>query len=662
MLEIKTTKNFPLPMTERERLLLKDLVDYSQVHSIPEIWSVIGGRFGDTLALLEPHSHPEVMFTYTQLYQQIKLFAGGLQSLGVQVGICISLIADNSPRWLIADQGIIMAGAVNTVRSPHTDREELLYILENSLSTVLAIQNLQTLEKLREGLNNLPIRLVILLTDEIPPETETITIINFSQLIEMGKKNKLQIFQKSRNDLATIMYTSGTTGKPKGIMLSHGNMMHQVSNLGTIVQPQPGDVILSVLPTWHTYERSSEYFLLAQGCTLIYTSIRFFTRDLKQYRPHYMVVVPRILESIYEAIQKQFREQSKIKQHLVNILLSFSKKYIQAKHISQKLDLNKLNPSTREIIIANIQKFVLFPLHWLADQFVYKKVREVTGGRVKQIISGGSTLPQHIDTFFEIIGVDILVGYGLTETSPVTHARRHWSNLRGSSGKPIPGTETKIVHPENYQAVKTGEKGLVLLRGPQVMQGYYQNSVATHKAIDSEGWFNSGDLGWLTVKNDLVLTGRVKDTIVLSNGENIEPQPIEDACLQSPYIHQIMLVGQDYKSLGALIVPNFDALEKWMNSKNLQLSLDDASLAQAEGQRINLESKIIQSLFRQELNREVKNRPGYCLNDLIGPFKLIPEPFSVENGTMTQTLKIKRYVVTERDRHTIKAMFSQKSQ
>mgnify|MGYP003321556670 FL=1 len=202
----------------------------------------------------------------------------------------------------------------------------------------------------------------------------------------------------------------------------------------------------------------------------------------------------------------------------------------------------------------------------------------------------------------------------------------------------------------------------MLLRGPQVMQGYYQNSVATHKAIDSEGWFNSGDLGWLTVKNDLVLTGRVKDTIVLSNGENIEPQPIEDACLQSPYIHQIMLVGQDYKSLGALIVPNFDALEKWMNSKNLQLSLDDASLAQAEGQTINLESKIIQSLFRQELNREVKNRPGYCLNDLIGPFKLIPEPFSVENGTMTQTLKIKRYVVTERDRHTIKAMFSQKSQ
>ncbi|NRB09729.1 MAG: long-chain fatty acid--CoA ligase [Richelia sp.] len=659
MLETSTKQNLPLPMTERERSLLQGLLDYSQVQSVPEIWSVVANKFGDAVALLDPHANPEVMVTYSQLYQQIKQFAGGLQSLGIQAGTRISLIADNSPRWLVADQGIMMAGAVDAVRSSQSARAEMLYILAHSGSTALLVQDLQTLKKVREGLNDLPIELILLLSDEVPPTEETIRIFNFSQLMEMGTRHQLVPVQKKREDLATLIYTSGTTGKPKGVMLSHGNLMHQVANLGILVQPQAGDIILSILPTWHSYERTAEYFLLAQGCTQIYTNLRSIKRDLKQYKPHYMVAVPRLFESIYEGLQKQFREQPENKQRLVNTLLGISEKYIEARRVVQELDLNNFKPSTWEKIVANIQKFVLFPLHLLADKLVHTKVREATGGRVKQMISGGGALPKHIDNFFEIIGVEILVGYGLTETSPVTHARRYWNNLRGSAGKAVPGTETKIVHPETRQVLKAGEKGLVLLRGPQIMQGYYQNPEATAKAIDPEGWFDSGDLGWLTAKNDLVLTGRAKDTIVLSNGENIEPQPIEDACLRSPYIDQIMLVGQDCKSLGALFVPNIDALEQWANSKNLQLSLEDANLAQAESQKINLESKIIQDLFRQELNREVKNRPGSRPHDRIGPFKLILEPFSIENGTMTQTLKIKRHVVMERDSHIINAMFAQ---
>ena len=659
MLETSTKQNLPLPMTERERSLLQGLLDYSQVQSVPEIWSVVANKFGDAVALLDPHANPEVMVTYSQLYQQIKQFAGGLQSLGIQAGTRISLIADNSPRWLVADQGIMMAGAVDAVRSSQSARAEMLYILAHSGSTALLVQDLQTLKKVREGLNDLPIELILLLSDEVPPTEETIRIFNFSQLMEMGTRHQLVPVQKKREDLATLIYTSGTTGKPKGVMLSHGNLMHQVANLGILVQPQAGDIILSILPTWHSYERTAEYFLLAQGCTQIYTNLRSIKRDLKQYKPHYMVAVPRLFESIYEGLQKQFREQPENKQRLVNTLLGISEKYIEARRVVQELDLNNFKPSTWEKIVANIQKIVLFPLHLLADKLVHTKVREATGGRVKQMISGGGALPKHIDNFFEIIGVQILVGYGLTETSPVTHARRYWSNLRGSAGKAVPGTETKIVHPETRQVLKAGEKGLVLLRGPQIMQGYYQNAEATAKAIDPEGWFDSGDLGWLTAKNDLVLTGRAKDTIVLSNGENIEPQPIEDACLRSPYIDQIMLVGQDCKSLGALFVPNIDALEQWANSKNLQLSLEDANLAQAESQKINLESKIIQDLFRQELNREVKNRPGSRPHDRIGPFKLILEPFSIENGTMTQTLKIKRHVVMERDSHIINAMFAQ---
>ncbi len=195
------------------------------------------------------------------------------------------------------------------------------------------------------------------------------------------------------------------------------------------------------------------------------------------------------------------------------------------------------------------------------------------------------------------------------------------------------------------------------------MQGYYHNPEATAKAIDKDGWFDSGDLGWVTPKNDLVLTGRAKDTIVLTNGENIEPQPIEDACLRSPYIDQIMLVGQDQRSIGALIVPNLAALQKWCETQNLSLHLpEEGTIGESEDSvpntEVDLESKIIQDLFRQELNREVQNRPGYRQDDRITSFKLILEPFSIENGMMTQTMKIRRHVVMERYRDIINGMFS----
>ncbi|MBA3923342.1 MAG: AMP-binding protein, partial [Nostocaceae cyanobacterium] len=384
------------------------------------------------------------------------------------------------------------------------------------------------------------------------------------------------------------------------------------------------------------------------------TNLRMVKRDLKEFKPHYMIAVPRLWESIYEGVQKQFREQPASSQRLVNSLLGISERFITAQRIFQGLSLKNLHPSILERLISGIITFALFPIHALGEKLVYRQVRLATGGRIKQVITGGSALPTHIDDFFELMGIEILQGCGLTETSPVTHARRPWRNLRGSCGQPIPGVETKIVSQESRQPLPAEEKGLVLLRGPQIMQGYYQNPEATAKVIDAEGWFDSGDLGWVTEQNDLVLTGRAKDTIVLTNGENIEPTPIEDACLRSPYIDQIMLVGQDQRSLGALIVPNIEALQKWAEGQNLHLDLSEKTASDG----INLESPSVQNLFRQELNREVQNRPGYRADDRIGGFKLILEPFALENGMMTQTLKIRRHIVMDRYRDTIDGMFS----
>ena len=640
-------------ISKREKLALQGLVDYTNVESLPEIWPLAAREFGNIIALHNPHSQPELKITYSQLSDLIQQFAIGLQVLGINMnhsenlpyGERVSLIADNSPRWFIADQGIMTTGAVNAVRSAQAEREELLYIITHSGSTALVVEDIKTLNKLGDRLNELPIKLVVILSDEIPPTEMNFQVVNFSQLIEIGSHNTLIPVQIDTEALATLIYTSGTTGKPKGVMLSHRNLLHQVKTLGTVVQPKKGDIALSILPTWHSYERSGEYFLLSQGCTQIYTNLRSVKGDLKKFKPNYMIAVPRLWESIYEGVQKQFREQPAKKQSLVKFLLEMSQKYVEARRISQGLSLNHIQASVIARSQAKIVELGLLPFHAIGQKLVYTKVREATGGNIKHVISGGGALPGYIDNFFEIVGVEILQGYGLTETSPVTNARRPWRNLRGSSGQPIPGTEVKIVHPETRQPLPVGTRGLVLLKGPQIMQGYYQNPEATNKVIDPEGWFDSGDLGWVTPENDLVLTGRAKDTIVLTNGENIEPQPIEDACLRSPYIDQIMLVGQDQRSIGALIVPNLEALAKWADTQN-------------HSQKIDLETKIVQDLFRQELNREVQNRPGYRVDDRIVPFKLIEEQFSIENGLMTQTLKIRRHIVMERYSDIIGIMFA----
>jgi long-chain acyl-CoA synthetase len=559
------------------------------------------------------------------------------------------------------------------VRSAQAEREELLFILADSGSTALVVEDRKTLQKLLDRLDSLPIKFVVLLSDEEPEACVTLKVLNFPTLIAAGSNQPIQPVNQNRDTLATLIYTSGTSGQPKGVMLSYGNLLHQITTLGAIfgaVQPQPGDRFLSILPSWHVYERTCEYFLLSQGCTQIYTNIRHFKQDLKEFKPHVMIGVPRLWESIYAGAQKQFREQPANKQKLINFLLASSQRYIEARRVVQGLTLEPQPPNIPQRLIAGFQLVYLWPLHALGDQLVYKKVRDSTGGVLKLVVSGGGSLARHLDNFFEIVGIEILVGYGLTETSPVTNVRRPWHNLRGSSGLPILGTEIRIVDPETRQPLAPGQRGLVLVRGPQIMQGYYQNPEMTAKAIDSQGWFNTGDLGWVTSFNDLVVTGRAKDTIVLTNGENIEPQPIEDACLRSPYIDQIMLVGQDQRALGALIVPNLEALQQWAVAQNLQPCLpEETGKAGKAGenkrsptptatQEIDLENKVVQDLFRQELNREVQNRPGYRADDRIGPYKLILEPFSMENGMLTQTLKIRRAVVMERYHDIINGMFA----
>lgn len=638
---------------------------YQSVQSLPEIWPILAQKLPQQVALFNPHSQPEVQITYSDLWTQIQQFAAGLQQLGVEpaddLPSRVALFADDSPRWMIADQGILTAGAANVVRGATADPQELAYILQNSGSTGLVLDNLALLHKLEKAIQDLPIRFVVLLSDEdiTAEDSLSIPIVNFSQLMTKGEDMTLLNPPTTKlEDLATLLYTSGTTGKPKGVMLTHRNFLHQLITIADVIAPQPGEIVLSILPTWHSLGRSGQYYCLSRGTMVIYTNIRYFKQDLQEFKPQYMVSVPRIWESIYEAAQKQFRDGPATRQKLVNFFFGMSNRYIEARRIVQKLTIPEQGSNNNSsTALARLQTILLTPVHALGDKLIYQKVRQAVGGKLKFAISGGGSLAMHLENFYEIVGIELLVGYGLTETSPVLTARRPSHNLRGSAGRPIPETEIRIIDPETRQTYEPGHKGLVLARGPQVMRGYFQNPEATNKVIDPEGWFDTGDLGWLTPQKDLVLTGRAKDTIVLTNGENIEPQPIEDACVRSPYIDQIVLVGQDQKSLGALIVPNLDALKQWAKGQGWILQVPGEE-PQGEGENvIAIDSQPIQSLFRQELNLQVKNRPSFRPDDRIGPFRLILEPFSIDNGLLTQTLKIKRPVVMERYRDMIDEMY-----
>ena len=631
-------------MHEQEKINRARAINYDEVQAIPEVWPIVAERHGDVVALIDPHTSPETKYTYGQLAGDIKRFAAGLQTLGVQPGEKVAIFSENRPRWMVADQGVMTAGAIDAVRGANAEKSELLYILEHSDSIGLIVQDISTLDKLADGLVGRNLRFVILLTDEVAELDADLggaRLLNFSEV--MGLEGELRPVEYGREKTATLMYTSGTSGSPKGVMLSQANLLSQIAGASSVVSVGPGKKVMSILPIWHCYERSFEYFTLSQGCTQIYTNIRYVKQDLKNYSPQYMVAVPRLWESIYEGVQKQFRDQPEGKQKLVKFFIEQSLQYIRARRTLAGLNLDNLRSSAGDKLVAALKLVYLWPIHQVGDRIVYSKVRAALGGDVDYLVSGGGSIADYLEDFYELAGIDILGGYGLTETAPITHVRRPWRNLRGADGQALPGTETAIVDLENRQPVPIGTPGLVLLRGPQVMQGYYKNPEATQKAVDSEGWFDSGDLGQVTEWGDLIITGRAKDTIVLTNGENIEPTPIENACLRSPYVDQIMLVGQDQKALGALIVPSMEALEKWAAQK---------------GMTLDLQSKPVQDLYKQELKREVANRPGYRADDRIGSFVLVEEPFTIENGLLTQTMKVKRNQVGDRYRALIDGLFA----
>ena len=602
-------------------------------------------EYGNDIALTDEHCNVE--YTYSQLKENIELFASGLQSLGVEKGDFVSLFSENNGRWLLVDQAIGLCGAVSVDRGTSSPIEELDYILSHSDSVGVICQTLKCYKDIKGILPNKNLKFVIIMFGNSEDEG----VYSFDDVIELGRNHHFVKPEILPSDNCAMLYTSGTTGMPKGVLLTHANILSQMTAVDEGLQMQRGETSLQILPVWHAYERTIQTYFIVAGAHLFFTSVKDLKSDLEKYHVDRFTTVPRVWESLRMGIYQKIKQQSLLKYFLFDFAVQTSINYKIHRMYSERRITNKIKYRRISRIYHKIIRSFIKPIHLLAMATIYKNVKDERGLNFKACMSGGGSLSMKDQLFYDAIGVNLREGYGLTETSPVISLRALTDkNYLGCTGKPLKGTQFKIVDIESGKDIGRFRKGLVLVKGPQVMKGYYKNPEATAKVLDNKGWFTTGDLGWLTGDNNLVIVGRVKETIVLSNGENVEPIPIEEACLGSPYIEQIVLVGQDMSSVGALVVPSQEALEKCgLLAKDLK-----------SGKNLSIKNPDLRELIKHEINNFIKNKANLKSFEKIKQFEVLNDNFRIDNGMMSQTSKIKRNVVFDKYKNLISKMFNEK--
>ena len=592
--------------------------------------------------------------TYSQMESLVTALGAGLIEIGLKEKAAVGIVSENCIRWMICDLAILGNRAYDVPRGTASTIEEIKYILECSEAEIAILENETELARVLEIKKQLPrLRSIIVLDKNYKNSKHGRDIYSFDDLIEIGKKassQKQELFYNRRrqtlaSDLATLIFTSGTTGTPKGIPLSHGNIMHNVEVLPFMLNLNSSDKFLSILPIWHIFERTVEYVAIRIGASNWYTTSLTILKDLAVVEPTWMASVPRIWISVYNGVMKNMQRRGKEK--LFKKFFDHSLKVIAARRYKQKRQYLLGTEPEKEIKASWIDNL----FHRIGDLLIYIKVRGKLGSNFIAGVSGGGSLPEYIDDFFEVIGVKLLDGYGLTETSPVLCLRTLDNLMPYTVGRPLPDTEIRIID-DNGVEIKNSEKGVIWVCGPQVMKGYYKNPEETEKVMkkdtESRMWFNTGDLGRRTKYGDITILGRVKDTIVLISGENVEPVKSERGLLKSEYVDQVMVCGQDQEYLTALIVPNEELLKS--ECKKLGIQFDKGRACEL------LENKGIKDLFTGIINKSVCKSTGFEEIEFIHNIAFV-KPFTPEDDTLTNSLKIKRYKVREREHQMIKSMY-----
>ncbi len=593
--------------------------------TIPELFQNLTAKFAG-------ESRPVLMYksgktykgiSYADLRTRVEAFAYGLAALGVNRGDRVAIVAENRPEWVISDQAIVALGAIDVPVYPTMTARQIEFIFNDSGVKVAIVSNQFQLNKVMRVYSEVSTLEKVILISEKGPIAEPDTL-GFSAVMEMGERHRKEqpellrtsIAMVRPEDLLTLIYTSGTTGNPKGVMLTHNNLVSNVKASAQVIDFGTSDVLLSFLPLCHTFERMAGYYTaLACGATIAYAeSVETVRDNMLEVRPTIVTTVPRLFERIHARVMKQVDAGSPLKKRIFRWGIAVGHKYARARK------KGSIGAGLR------IQ-------HAVADRLVYSKLRERTGGRMRFFASGGAALGREFGEFFEAVGLTILEGYGLTESSPVITVN-HMDNYKfGSVGPPIPGVEVKLA-----------EDGEILARGPNIMKGYWNNEEATREAIDAGGWLHTGDIGLIDAEGFIHITDRKKHIFVSSGGKNIAPQPIENLFLASRYIEQFMLIGDRRMFLTALIVPDFDALREYADARNLRCETVAELIKDPE----------INVLMDQEINRLQKDLANF---ERVRRFTLLEKQFSIEEGELTPTQKVRRKVVEERYGHLIDNMY-----
>ena len=604
--------------------------------------------------------------SYTDVFDRVLSFAGGLLSLGITRGDRVGLIADNRKEWYHASMGIMTIGAADVPRGCDATEQDLVRILSFAECTTAVIENRDQFIKILKNQQQFPLLKTLIVFDPFDIHDEELktkgdisrfAMYSYDEIIERGmayRKEHPEAVERelekgSDTEVATIIFTSGTTGEPKGVMLTHKNFIVQLDDLKTRVILYPGEKAIVVLPVWHSFERLCEYVILASAAGMVYSKPvgSILLADIAKTNPALFPSVPRIWESVYTGVFKAMKQAGGIKQKLFNFFVA-----VGLFHAHHARNVKGLNPHfvfytkiTRPIV-SFIPYLLTLPLYALGNALVFKKIRTKLGTGFRQGVSGGGALPPNIDAFFWAIGVSVTEGYGLTETAPVVSVRPLGRPVFGTIGKPLSCTTVKIVD-DNGKELPVGQLGTVMIRGTSVMKGYYKRQDLTDAVIDKDGWFDSGDLGLKTLDGELILRGRKKDTIVLRGGENTEPVPIEMKLQESPFIAQAVVLGQDQRFLGALIVADETEVKSYAAEQGILADSFEDLLAKPE----------IKKLFERQIASLINHENGFKLFERINRFVLLAKPF--EAGVeLSAKQDVMRYKITSLYSNQIDSLFA----